>query len=124
MILDRNLVLQWLNKEQDNALVERIRASLADEKTRMIANRSAKVRVSEARRLWTTRLENTTITGQTLYGIESLLKRLESPTQQQKLEQIAFTGPETSGNLFFEGAGHRFVGAVLVETPVRLLSHA
>ncbi len=115
-MIDRRIILQRLEKEAEDALVARIRACMVREDTRLISERSSKVSVSEALRLWTTRLRNTDVTGQQLHGAQSLLSRLHGLTRQSKLEQFAFVSPDTAGNLFFEGSSHHFVGAVLVDT--------
>ena len=101
-------------------MVARIRGYLEREDTRLVSDRASKVSVSEALRLWRTRLQNTDVTGQTLHGVQSLLARLQSLTPQRKLEQVAFIGPETAANLFFERTSHSFVGAVLVDTGGKL----
>lgn len=50
--------------------------------------------------------------------------RLKRLTPQRKIEQFAFTGPDTAGNLFFEGRpSHKFVGAVIVDTQAPKVSH-
>ncbi len=115
-MIDRRTILQRLDNAVEDALVTRIRACLVREDTRLVSDRSSKVSVSEALRLWTTRLQNTDVTGQQLYGAKSLLSRLKSLTPQRKLEQFAFVSPDTAGNLFFEGRSRQFVGAVLVDT--------
>jgi hypothetical protein len=116
MTIDRQTLLQRLEGEQGDAVVARIVGYLEREDTRIVSDRTSKVSVSEALRLWRTRLLNTDITGQTLHGIESLLSRLQTFAPQRKLEQVAFIGSETAANLFFERTSHSFVGAVLVDT--------
>jgi hypothetical protein len=116
MTVDRQTLLQRLEGERDDAVVARIRGYLEREDTRLVSDRTSKVSVSEALRLWRTRLLNTDITGQTLHGIESLLSRLQSFAPQRKLDQFAFIGSDAAANLFFERTSHSFVGAVLVDT--------
>jgi hypothetical protein len=119
-MIDRSYVLQRLenasNNGPDEALVPRIKAWLQHKDTRLVSSRPSKVSVSEALRLWTTRLKNTDVTGQRLDGVDSLLEQLKGLTPQRKLEQYALVGSKTTGNLFFEGSSLRFVGAVLVDT--------
>jgi hypothetical protein len=115
-MIDRGAILQRLDHEESSAQVRRIRDWLKQEDTRLLSDRPAKVSVSEALRLWTTRLQNTDITGQRLDGAESFVTRLKSLTPQRKLEQFALIGSKATGNLFFEGSTHRFVGAVIVDT--------
>lgn len=114
-MIDRGAILQRLDHEQSSAQLRRIRDLLKQEDTRLISDRPSKVSVSEALRLWTTRLLNTDITGQRLDGAESFVSRLKSLTPQRKLEQFALVGSKATGNLFFEGSTHRFVGAVIVD---------
>jgi hypothetical protein len=115
-MIDRSAILQRLDHERSSAQVQRIRDWLRQEDTRLISDRPSKVSVSEALRLWTTRLENTDITGQRLDGAELFVSRLKSLTPQRKLEQFALVGSNATGNLFFEGSTHRFVGAVIVDS--------
>lgn len=119
-MIDRSDILLRLegvsNDPPNVALVPRIRAWLQREDTRLVSNTPSKVSVSEALRLWTTRLQNTDVTGQRLDGADSFIQKLKSLTPQRKLEQFALIGSKTTGNLFFEGSSHRFVGAVLVDT--------
>ena len=111
---DRSAILQRLESERSDALVQRNRVWLEREDTHLLRSTPAKVSVSEALRLWTTRLLNTDVTGQSLDGAESFVKRLKTYTPQRKLEQYALVGPETAGNLFFDLSTHHFVGAVIV----------
>ena len=115
-MIDRASILAQLDHAPVGSFVERLRVLLRREDTRLISDRVAKVTVSEARRLWSTRLGNTRITGQHLDGAESLLASLSTLSPQKKLEQFAFKGPEESGNLFFEAVSRRFVGAILFAT--------
>jgi hypothetical protein len=115
-MMDRETILQRMDGEIDEGLFKRVRDWLMRDDTRLVAERSATVSVSEASRLWTTRLLNTDVTGQTLHGIEYFLGRLKNLGPRRKLEQFAFVGPDTAANLFFEvGPSHRFVGAVVVD---------
>jgi hypothetical protein len=119
-MIDRSFILQRLesasNDLPDHALVPRIKAWLQREDTRLVSTSPSKVSVAEALRLWTTRLQNTDVTGQQLDGADSFIKQLKSLTPQRKLEQFALIGSKTTGNIFFEGSTHRFVGAILVDT--------
>jgi hypothetical protein len=115
-MIDRTAILGRLHGAEDDALVDRLRAWLRRDDTQLISARIARPTVSEAHRLWSTRLKNTALTGQHLEGAESLLAKLEHLTPQRKLEQFALSGPHTSGNLFFDGSTHTFVGAILFDT--------
>ena len=95
--------------------MRRLRGLLEREDTRLVTSLPTKVSVAEARRLWTTRLRNTDVTGQRLDGAESFITRLKQLTPQRKLEQFALVGREAVGNVFFDGATHHFVGAVIVK---------
>ena len=115
-MMDRQTILRRMDGQIDEILLTRVRDWLMRADTRLVAERSSTVSVSEASRLWTTRLKNTDVTGQRLDGIESFLDRLKDLGPRRKLEQFAFVGPDTAANLFFEVLpSHRFVGAVVVD---------
>jgi len=117
---DRTTLLRRLEATPEVADLGRVRDWLSREDSRFISDRVAKVTVSEARRLWGARLRNTSITGKRLDGAAELLARLAVMPQQAKVEMFALTGPEISGNLFFEGTSHRYVGAILFESREQL----
>jgi hypothetical protein len=119
MTTDRNDILSRLEDTETNvALVRKLKSLLMRNETRVLANRHVKVTVSEAIRLWSTRLQNTKVTGQQLDGAQALLHQLKGLTPQRKLEQIALISDDIAGNLFFEGSTpHRFVGAVISHRP-------
>jgi hypothetical protein len=112
---DRNSILKRLDDDRGSPQIRRLRGLLKREDTRIVSNRSSKVSVSEALRLWKTRLKNTDVTGLHLDGARSLVTRLESLTPQRKLEQFALVAGDTSGNVFFDGSTRHFVGAIIVE---------
>jgi hypothetical protein len=115
-MIDRSAILQRLDRESGDAQIQRIREWLQREDTRLVSDRPSKLSVSEALRLWTTRLQNTDVTGQSLVGAESFVSRLKSLTPQRKLEQFALVGSEATGNLFFDPSTHHFVGAVIINS--------
>jgi hypothetical protein len=117
---NRTTLLKRLDAAQEVVGVGRVREWLSREDSRFISDRVAKVTVSEARRLWGVRLRNTSITGKRLDGAPELLARLAEMPQQAKVEMFALSGPEISGNLFFEGTSHRYVGAILYESREQL----
>jgi hypothetical protein len=116
---DRDSLLRRLDREESGAQLRRLRGLLEREDTRLVGDLPSKVSVAEARRLWTTRLRNTDVTGQRLDGVESFITRLKELTPQKKLEQFAVVGREAIGNVFFDGATQHFVGAVIVKQPKR-----
>jgi hypothetical protein len=115
-MIDRTKILERLDNEPGDPSFLRLRDWLQREDTRLVSDRPSKLSVSEALRLWTTRLQNTDITGQHLVGADSFVDHLKSFTPQRTLDQFALVGPEETGNLFFDRSTHRFVGAILVNT--------
>lgn len=113
---DTSTILRRLENEQGDEHVQQIRHLLLREDTRLVSPRPSKLSVSEALRLWTTRLQNTDVTGQHLDGAESFVRRLKSFTPQRKLEQFALVNSEATGNLFFDLSTRHFVGAIIVNT--------
>jgi len=118
-MIDTSTILRRLDNEPADERVKRIRNLLRREDTRLVSDRPSKLSVSEALRLWTTRLQNTDVTGQHLDGAELFVRRLKSYTPQRKLEQFALVNSEATGNLFFDLSTRHFVGAVIVNTEKR-----
>ncbi|HEY5055550.1 MAG TPA: hypothetical protein VII58_05275 [Acidobacteriaceae bacterium] len=119
---DRSSILRRLEDESNSPRLRRLRGLLERDDTRLIANLPSKVSVAEALRLWTTRLKNTDVTGQRLDGAHSLVTRLKALTPQRKLEQFALVGRDATGNVFFDGSTHHFVGAIIIEKDARASS--
>ena len=113
-MMDRAQIIERVKDDRGNPMVDGLKTWLAQKETTLVSTREAKVRVAEARRLWTVRLKNTDITGQELQGAERFLSRLSEFAPQRQLEQFAFKSPERLGNLFFLGSDHTFVGAITV----------
>ncbi len=118
-MIDTSTILRRLDSEQTDERVKRIRNLLRREDTRLVSDRPSKLSVSEALRLWTTRLQNTDVTGQHLDGAELFVSRLKSFTPQRKLEQFALISSDATGNLFFDLSTRHFVGAVIINAGKR-----
>ena len=112
--MDRAQIIKQLQAQPNDPVIEGLREWIAREDTQITSAPEVDLRVSEAKRLWTVRLENTNITGRSLQGAELLLDKLDRLSPQSRLEQFAFTTPQASGNLFFLYTNHAFVGAVVV----------
>ena len=118
MMSERLTLLDRLSGAREDALLRQVKANLALDETRLVGDRSTRVSVAEALRLWSTRLGNEDLTGQHLQGAENLLVNLQKLAGQRKLEQYAFVNSVVGGNIFFEGpAPRQFVGAILFELP-------
>ncbi len=112
-MLTRGQILDSLDAQPSEPRINQLRAWLASEDTHLASTIDAKVDVSEAQRLWSTRLKNTDITGKHLEGARELLHTLQRLMPQSELEQFAFKSPERIG-IFFLSSSQQFVGAVLV----------
>ena len=112
----RENLLKRLDTIGADPIVLRLRELLAQEDAKVIGDRLNKVSVSEALRLWRTRLKNTDITGLHLDGAEPLIRRLEGLAPQRKLEHVAVIGHHQGINLFFQSAHpSEFVGAIVYD---------
>jgi hypothetical protein len=80
-----------------------------------LSERVPNITVSEAIRLWGTRLKNVQFTNKPIQGVECLLMRLAALAPEDELEQFNFTGRDFLGILFFALNDQEFVGLVFVD---------
>lgn len=114
MVFDKNLLLSKVTGPHVTEEMRRAKALLADEDTRRVSERVMVGPVSEALRIWGTRLKNTAITGKEIFGLRDLVTKLRSLDNATTLEEFAFIGPRSGGSLFFEHETEEFVGLVAV----------
>ena len=87
---------------------------LKEHETRPVAKTPATTTVSEALRLWRTRLKNTEFTQAPLEGVEDLLHGLEQLAPQRKVDQFGFVGPKSAMTVFFTRTGGAYVGSAII----------
>ncbi len=88
---------------------------LAEDETRPVSSAPATVTVSEALRLWRTRLKNTQFTNAPLNGVQDLLKHLEQLAPQRKLDQFGFVSPQAALTVFFTRTDGAYVGSAILD---------
>lgn len=88
---------------------------LAEDLTRPVSAAPATVTVSEALRLWRTRLKNTEYTNAPLKGVQDLLKHLEELAPQRKLDQFGFVSPQAAVTVFFTRTDGVYVGSAILD---------
>jgi hypothetical protein len=115
MTIDKGNLLLRLDSSPPSESVDLARMFLTFTDVKPLSERIPRVRVSEATRLWGTRLKNVKFTKKPIQGVEWLLRRLESLGSEDELEQFNFTGREFAGSLFFALKDQDFVGVVLVD---------
>ena len=115
MTIDKLSILSRLDGHDPSDSIIRARAFLAADDIKAVADKPVRVKVSEALRLWETRLKNTTITNRPIQGADAFVERLRMLDPSVELEQIGFMSSNLAGNVFFEDRDGKFVGLVLVE---------
>jgi hypothetical protein len=88
---------------------------LSEDLTRPVSAVPATVTVSEALRLWRTRLKNTRYTDAPLKGVQDLLKHLEELAPQRKLDQFGFVSPQAAVTVFFTRTDGAYVGSAILD---------
>ena len=86
---------------------------LEREAAKPVSTQPATVTVSEALRLWRTRLKNVEITKAPIQGIEDLLTHLEKLAPQRHVDQFGFIGPETAITIFFTKSTGSYLGSAI-----------
>ena len=107
-------ILKILEAQTPEPRIDDLKAWLAKSDTRLVSSMDARIDVSEAQRLWSTRLKNTDTTGKHLAGVTELLLTLQQLAPRSELEQFAFKSPDRLTNLLLLHSDHTFVGAVSV----------
>lgn len=87
---------------------------LQDDEVKPVADIPATTTVSEALRLWRTRLKNTEFTKAPLEGVQDLLRHLEELAPQRKVDQFGFVGPNSAMTVFFTHTGGSYVGSAII----------
>jgi hypothetical protein len=115
MTIDRLSILSRLEGYDPSDSIIRARAFLAADDLKAVSDRPVRIKVSEALRLWETRLKNTTITNRSIQGAATFVGQLRMLDPNVDLEQVGFISPKYAGNVFFDDKNGKFVGLVLVE---------
>ena len=107
-------VLEWLEAQSSSPIARRTSEILRHKDMKPVADEPASVTVSEALRLWKTRLSNIPHTGQPIEGINELIGSLELLTPQRKVNQYGFAGKGSAAAVFFSRDSHEFLGSAIV----------
>jgi hypothetical protein len=108
-----------LEAQQSAPNARKVRDVLRSESMAPVAEEPTSITVSEALRLWRTRLGNVQFTHQPIEGIPELVGRLESLSPQRKINQYGFIGKGSAATLFFTRDSNTFLGCAIVTKKYR-----
>jgi len=111
----RDELLSRLDASDDPKAAGLARRLLSSAEIEPLSKKPSLIKASAALSIWETRQDVTAITKAKILGAPSLIKRLRSLDPDSTLEQFAFLGPKSAGNVFFERQGGSLVGVVFVD---------
>jgi hypothetical protein len=108
-------VLEMLEAQSSSSPVaRRTSETLRREHMKPVADKPSSITVSEALRLWRTRLLNIPHTKQPIEGITELIEELELLAPQRKVNQYGFVGKGSAAAVFFSRQEGTFLGSAIV----------
>jgi transposase len=117
MSMDKAAIVSRLGTSEALDLIELATSFVMADDTRFVSDRVVRIKVSEALSLWETRLKNTEITKQPIYGASRLVEKLRVLDPNSFIEQFGFMSPRRGGNLFFSECDGKFIGLAIGDRP-------
>jgi hypothetical protein len=100
---------------QPSSSAHKVLTLLEEKAAKAVSKAPATVTVSEALRLWRTRLENTKFTKAKIQGVEDLLTHLEKLAPQRQVDQFGFIGTQAAITVFFTRNDGNYVGSAILD---------
>jgi hypothetical protein len=100
---------------QPSSSIHKVLTLLEENAAKPVSKAPATVTVSEALRLWRTRLNNTKFTKAKIQGVEDLLTHLEQLAPQRQVDQFGFIGAQAAITVFFTRNDGSYVGSAILD---------